>query len=129
MIQEFAPPLRTGSQVEALRIALQTLGDLCGFGLTYFDFDGKGYVRTATEVSSDNAALMRNIARHEHVLEQSIAGIARALLWVARSFGVELPDEGSIHVDYDDSIITDKYQEKRQDLAEVGVTTIVAEFR
>ena len=68
-IQEFAPALRTASQVEALRISLQMLGDLCGFGLTYFDFDGKGYVRTATEVSSDNSALMRNIARHEHVLE------------------------------------------------------------
>ena len=63
------------------------------------------------------------------MLEQSITGIARALLWVARGFGVELPDEGSIRVDYDDSIITDKYQEKRQDLSEVGVTMTVAEFR
>ena len=69
MIQEFAPPLRTASQVEALRISLQMLGDLCGFGITYFDFDSTGYIKTATEVSSDNSALMRNIARHEHGLE------------------------------------------------------------
>ena len=128
-IQEFAPALRTASQVEALRIALQMLGDLCGFGLTYFDFDGKGYVRTATEVSSDNSALMRNIARHEHVLEQSIIGIARAILHIARGFGVDLPHEGDLKVMFDDSIITDTFQEKKQDLQEVGVTMTVAEFR
>ena len=129
MIQEFAPALRTSSQVEAFRIALQMLGDLCGLGLTYFDFDSTGYVKTATEVSSDNSALMRNIARHEHVLEQSITGIARALLHIARGFGVSLPDEGDLKVMFDDSIITDTYQEKKQDLAEVGVTMTVAEFR
>ena len=128
-IQEFAPALRTSSQVEALRIALQMLGDLCGFGITYFDFDSTGYVKTATEVSSDNAALMRNIARHERVLEHSITGIARALLCVVRGFGVELPDEGDMGVMFDDSIIADTFQEKKQDLSEVGVTMSVAEFR
>jgi len=30
---------------------------------------------------------------------------------------------------FDDSIITDTFQEKKQDLAEVGVTMTVAEFR
>ena len=129
MIQEFAPALRASSQVEAFRIALQMLGDLCGLGLTCFDFDSAGYVRTATEVSSDNSALVRNIARHEHVPEQSIAGIARALLHIARGFGVDLPQEGDLKVMFDDSIIADTYQEKKQDLAEVGVTMTVAEFR
>jgi A118 family predicted phage portal protein len=63
-IQEFAPALRTASQSEAFRIALQMLGDLTGFGIGYFGFDeSHGYVRTATEVSSDNSALMRNIRR------------------------------------------------------------------
>ena len=80
-------------------------------------------------MSSDNSALMRNIARHEHGLEQSIAGIARALLHIARGFGVELPYEGAIRVDFDDSIIVDTFQEKKQDLAEVGVTMTIAEFR
>ena len=105
------------------------LGDLCGFGITYFDFGSTGYVKTATEVSSDNSALMRNIARHEHGLEQSIAGISRALLHIARGFGIDLPHEGAIRVTFDDSIIVDTYQEKKQDLSEVGVTMSVAEFR
>ena len=54
--QEFAPALRTDAQTKALKTALQMLSDLTGFGISYFDFDGVGYVKTATEVSSDNSA-------------------------------------------------------------------------
>ena len=83
-IHEFAPTLRTEAQARAFRVALQTLGDLCGFGINYFDLENVGYVKTATEVSADNSALMRNIRRHEHALEGAIAGICRALLAVER---------------------------------------------
>ncbi len=129
MVQEFAPALRTNSQAEAFRIALQMLGDLTGFGITYFDFDDVGYMKTATEVSSDNSALMRNITKHEHVLERSIAQISRAVMHVARSFGESLPDEGSIKVTFDDSIITDTSAAKLQDMAEVGLTLWPREYR
>ena len=129
MIEEFAPALRTSSQAEAFRIALQMLGDLCGFGLTYFDFDNTGYVRTATEVASDSSALMRNIARHEHALEVSLAGISRAVLHCARTLGEAIPDEGAITCAFDDSIITDTAEEKRQAMAEVGVTMHPWEYR
>ncbi len=104
-VKEFAPALRTNSQAEGFRIALQMLGDLTSFGITYFDFDNTGYVKTATEVSSDNSALMRNIRRHENALEGAITGIARAVMAVSRGFGEGIPDEGSVHVMYDDSII------------------------
>ncbi|MDN0056481.1 phage portal protein [Collinsella ihumii] len=119
-IREFAPQLRTDAQAKALRMALQMLGDLCGFGISYFDFDGAGYVKTATEVSSDNSALMRNIRRHEHVLEKAVVGICRAAMAASRSLGVSLPDEGDVRVSFDDSIITDTAAEKRQDTAEVA---------
>lgn len=80
------PALRTSSQSEAFRIALQMLGDLTGFGIGYFDFDeSHGYVRTATEVSSDNSALMRNIRRHENALQDPIVAIARAVMVVLLS--------------------------------------------
>lgn len=49
-IQEFAPALRTEAQARAYRVALQTLGDLCGFGINYFDLENVGYVKTATFV-------------------------------------------------------------------------------
>ena len=119
-IHEFAPTLRTEAQARAFRVALQTLGDLCGFGINYFDLENVGYVKTATEVSADNSALMRNIRRHEHALEGAIAGICRALLAVERGLGVGLPDEGGIRVTFDDSIITDTTAEKRQDMDEVA---------
>ena len=119
-IQEFAPALRTEAQARAFRVALQTLGDLCGFGINYFDLENVGYVKTATEVSADNSALMRNIRRHEHALEGAIAGICRSLLAVERRLGVGLPDEGGIRVTFDDSIITDTTAEKRQDMDEVA---------
>ena len=106
------------------------LGDLCGFGLGYFDFDeSRGYVRTATEVSSDNSALMRNIRRHENTLEGAITGIARAVMAVSRGFGESIPEEGSVRVQYDDSIIQDTTAEKEQDMREVGVTMNAWEYR
>ena len=77
-------------------------------------------MKTATEVSADNSALMRNIRRHERALEGAIAGICRALLAAERRLGAELPDEGIVRVTFDDSIITDTTAEKRQDMDEVA---------
>ena len=119
-INEFAPTLRTEAQARAFRVALQTLGDLCGFGINYFDLENVGYVKTATEVSADNSALMRNIRRHERALEGVVAGICRALMAAERGLGVGLPDEGLVRVTFDDSIITDTTAEKRQDMDEVA---------
>ena len=129
-IQEFAPALRTSGQIEAFRVALQMLGDLTGFGISYFDMDeSRGYVKTATEVSSDNSALMRNIRRHENSLEGSIVSIAKAVMHASRSFGESIPDEGEVHVQFDDSIIQDTAAEKEQDMREVGVTMSAWEYR
>lgn len=130
MIQELAPALRTGSQAEAFRIALQMLGDLCGFGISYFDIDeSRGYLKTATEVASDNSALLRNIRRHENALEGALRDISRAVLAAARSMGESIPDEGCISVSFDDSIVQDVAAEKEQDMREVGVTLNAWEYR
>ena len=59
----------------------------------YFDFDKVGYVRTATEVSSDNSALMRNVRKHENALRKPITDVSRALMACARGMGVPVPDE------------------------------------
>ncbi len=120
IIQQFAPPLRTPEQTEAFRVALQMLGDLCGFGLTYFDFDATGYVKTATEVASDNSALLRNIRAHENALERSLVTISHAVLDAAQRLGEPLPSEGEITVQFDNSIVQDTAAEKAQDMAEVA---------
>lgn len=112
--------MRTNAQAKALRTALQMLRDLCRFGISYFDFDGAGYVKTATGGSSDNSALMHNIRRHEHALEKAVSGICRAAMAASRSLGTYLPDEGGARVNFDDSIITDASAEKHQDMVEVA---------
>ncbi|OUO62066.1 hypothetical protein B5F74_02315 [Collinsella sp. An271] len=120
VIREFAPALRTDAQQKALRCALQVLGDLTGLGVDYFDIDEKGRLKTATEVSSDQSALMRTIRRHEHGLGDAIAQICRAVLAVKRRLGEALPDEGEVRVVFDDSIVQDTAAEKKQDMAEVA---------
>lgn len=117
-VQEFAPALRTGAQVEAFRIALQMLGDLYGFGIGYFDFDdARGYDKTTAEVSNDNSALMRNIRKHENTLEGALCDIAQVVVRASRGFGEKIPDEGGVPVMFDDSIIQDVAAEKAQDMA------------
>lgn len=88
--------------------------------LGYFDFDGKGCVKTATEVSSDNSALMRNVRKNENALQGAIAGISRAVMACSRAMGADLPDEGAVRVVFDDSIVQDTASEKRQDMDEVA---------
>ena len=119
-ITEFAPALRTEAQSRALRLALQVLGDLTGLGINYFDFDNVGYVKTATEVSSDNSALMRNISKHENALQGPISDVSRALLACARGLGEPVPDEGDVRVVFDDSIIQDTEAEKERDMKEIA---------
>ena len=120
MITPYAPMMRTEAQVRAYRTAVQTMGDLCGFGLDYFDIDDAGGLRTATEVSADNSAMMRNIKKHENLLRRAIITISRAALHAARAhLGAGLGDEGNIEVVFDDSIITDVEADKRMALSEI----------
>ena len=91
--------------------------------------DSRGYIKTATEVSSDNSALMRNIRRHENALERAITSISHALLHVSRGFGEKIPEEGDLRVQFDDTIIQDTAAEKEQDMREVGVTMGAWEYR
>lgn len=119
-IQEFAPALRAEAQGQAFRLALQVLSDLCGLGTNYFDLDNVGYVKTATEVSSDNSALMRNIRKNENALTGALVDVSQAVMACSRFMGESLPDEGDVGVIFDDSIVQDTASEKQQDMAEVA---------
>lgn len=83
-ITEFAPALRTEAQGKAFRLAPQVLGDLVGLGVDYFNTDDVGYVKTATEVSSDNSALMRNIRKNENALQGALVDVSHAAMACAR---------------------------------------------
>ncbi len=128
-IQEFAPALRTEAQGQAFRLALQVLGDLCGLGIDYFDLDRAGYVKTATEVSSDNSALMRNIRKNENALAGALTDTCRAVMACAARLGEGAGDPGAMSVAFDDSIVQDTDAQKKRDMAEVGITMHAWEYR
>lgn len=114
MLQIYAPAIRIDPLRTALDVALAELGDLTGFGEQYFRLEQRSGLRTATEVSSDNSALMRNVRKHEVVLGDAIEGVCEAALAYMGHPGVE------VSVDFDDSIITDTATEKSQFMAEVA---------
>lgn len=114
LLQIYAPDIRIEPLRSALDAALAELGDLTGFGEQYFRLDQPGGLKTATEVSSDNSALMRNIRKHEIVLGDAIEQVCEAAL---AYMGYA---DASVSVDFDDSIITDTATEKAQLMSEVA---------
>lgn len=122
LYEVYSPSIRTDPIKQALDVALAEFGDLTGFGQNYFTIDKAGGLKTATEVASDNSALMRNVKKHENSLRRSIQTIITSLLICARIHcGAKIEDDpGVVHVEFDDSIITDTQAEKNQMLAEIA---------
>ena len=112
--------LRNDAQSRVLRLALHVLGDLYELGINYFDFDNVGYVKTATEVSSDNSVLMCNIGKNENALVAPLTDVSRTLLACERPMGRDPPDENNASVVLDDSIVQDTTSEKCRDMDEVA---------
>lgn len=122
MYNVYSPDIRIEPIRQAFDVALAEFGDLTGFGQDYFTLDKKTGLKTATEVSADNSALMRNIRRHENSISMGIEAIMTALLHCARvHLHVNIEESfGKIEVLYDDSIITDTVSEKNMMLAEIA---------
>ena len=118
----FAPAMRTASIHEVYADACAALGDECGFGSQYFQPDKSGGLKTATEVSADNSALMRNIRNHENALGRGLGLLLTSLVECARLHCAADVEEGAapVEVVWDDSIITDTSAEKAQMLTEIS---------
>lgn len=114
LIKTFSPDIRIGPLRQAMDVALDELGDLTGFGQKYFALDGQSGLKTATEVAADSSALMRNTAKHGHLISASVSSICRAALAC-----MGYPD-AAVSVSLDDSIIADTASDKDQMLAEVS---------
>lgn len=113
LIKTYAPDIRIEPLRTSLGVALSELGDLTGFGQQYYALDKAGGLKTATEVSADSSALMRNIRKHENILGDAIERLCRCVL---SCLGCDAP---VVHVNFDDSIITDTATDKAQMLSEV----------
>ncbi len=122
----FAPAMRTSSIHEVYSDACAALGDECGFGSQYFRPDKAGGLKTATEVSADNSALMRNIRNHENALGKELGRLLTSLCECARIHcGAQIAEGfGPVTVVWDDSIITDTQAEKAQTLAEIAAGVV-----
>lgn len=99
--------LRTAEHNTGIQDQLNILSSKCGFGETYYRFDG-GSVATATQVISENSTLFRTIKKHEIILEQVLDELCRVILRLGNAaMCLGLDENVEISIDFDDSIIED----------------------
>lgn len=108
--------LRTAEHNTGIQDQLNILSSKCGFGETYYRFDG-GSVATATQVISENSTMFRTIKKHEIVLEQALVELCRILLRLGNTaMNAGLDEDVEISIDFDDSIIEDKQTDFSRDM-------------
>lgn len=102
--------LRTAEHNTGIQDQLNILSSKCGFGETYYRFDG-GSVATATQVISENSTMFRTIKKMEIVLEQALVELCRILLRLGNTaMNAGLNEDVEISIDFDDSIIESREQ-------------------
>ena len=108
--------LRTAEHNTGIQDQLNILSSKCGFGETYYRFDG-GSVATATQVISENSTMFRTIKKMEIVLEQALMELCRILLRLGNTaMNAGLNEDVEISIDFDDSIIEDKQTDFSRDM-------------
>lgn len=119
--------LRVSAYNEGLQTQLNLISQQCGFGDSGFTWD-KGNVTTATQVISENSDMYRTLKKHELVFKPAIIDMVKGLLYIESAFGkdTKIKLDVEVTVDFDDSIIEDKAEIKRQALLELNVGLIDA---
>lgn len=108
--------LRTAEHNTGIQDQLNLLSSKCGFGETYYRFNG-GSVATATQVISENSTMFRTVKKHEIVLEQVLSELCRIILRLGNAaMDMSLDENTEIRIDFDDSIIEDKQTEFNRDI-------------
>ena len=108
--------LRTAEHNTGIQDQLNILSSKCGFGETYYRFDG-GSVATATQVISENSTMFRTIKKMEIVLEQALVELCRILLRLGNTaMNAGLNEDVEISIDFDDSIIESKDTDFQRDM-------------
>lgn len=124
-IQPVDMALRVSDHADALQTQLNLLSQSVGFGSNGFKWEDGG-VTTATQVISQNSEMFRTIKKHEALLEDALIDMARGLLYVEAVFAGDkaIKLDAEITVDFDDSIIEDTAEIKRQAMLELNVGLI-----
>lgn len=128
----YNPPLRTDGYFAGINNTLNLLSSKCGFGENHYRYDING-LSTATQVISENSELFRTLKKHEILLNDTIIGVCKALMYISNEytdFGTKFDLDANIEVKFDDSIIEDKASEKENDRRDVSLGVMSkAEFR
>lgn len=120
IITDSTQELRVDAHITALQNQLNLFGYKCGLGTEHYKFDANG-MATATQIVSVNSEMFRNIKKHEILLEKTLEGIARTMLYAIKTFTSETVNPNAeITIKFDDSIIVDEESERTQDLVDVN---------
>lgn len=123
-IKEINGALRVAEHDAALQTNLNILSQKVGLGAKAFKWEN-GSVTTATQVISENSEMFRTLKKHENLLKSVIIGMCRGLLFVESvNTGEKLNYEGEFSVNFDDSIIEDTAEQKRQAMLEYNAGLI-----
>ena len=120
LIEESNPELRVQQHTEGMQTALNTVGKAVGFGLDYFTFKGNGTYQNTTQIISTKSDLYTNVKQHEKVLDRSLKELIRAVMFLRTGKKYEK----DITIDFDDSIVEDSAEVKRQALLELNAGII-----
>ena len=120
LIEESNPELRVQAHTEGMQTALNTVGKAVGFGLDYFTFKGNGTYQNTTQIISTKSELYTNIKQHEKVLDRSLKELIKAIMYLR----IGKKYEKDITIDFDDSIVEDSAEVKRQALLELNAGII-----
>lgn len=126
-LTESNPALRTADHNLALQTQLDCLSQAVGFGGNGFKWDA-GAVSTATQIISENSEMFRTLKKHEALIRDAIINMAKGLLYIEATFGgdTKLKLDAEITVNFDDSIIEDTAEQKRQAMLEYNAGLIDA---
>lgn len=123
-ITESDMKLRVEEHEKAMQLILDLLSSKVGLGDKYYEFRKTG-ITTATQVISENSDLFRTIRKHEIAIENCLYDLFKSILYILNTFFNENLDENAeISINFDDSIIEDMTEIKRQALVEYNAGLI-----
>lgn len=123
-IQEVNMDLRMEEHKEAIQTALNLLSSKIGLGENRYEFNKAG-LTTATQVISENSEMYRTIKKYEIQVENGLVDLFTSICYIAKTFlGLSVEENPEITIDFDDSIIEDKAENKRQAMLEYNAGLI-----
>ena len=120
-IDEYNPALRVQDNRLAIDTALAMLGKRCGLGFNYYSLErDSGSPKTAKEVASGNADLIRNARKHQRAIGGQIARLCECVLCLASKFSGEVFSDTQLEVLFGDTVCEDEDTLRERDRADVS---------